>query len=66
MSECKVNKVMQFRVEHNWTQSQLAEKIGYSKEHICLIETSKQPITKKLAIKLVGLDENYNIDYFLK
>ena len=46
------NRLKVLRAEHNWTQEQLAQRVGVSRQAINAIETEKYDPSLPLAIKL--------------
>lgn len=51
--------VLKFRVKHNFTQAQMAEKVGISRPTYSLIETGKSKPTEKTKIKIKLFMEDY-------
>lgn len=58
------NRIKDLREDKNFTQQQVAEKIGITQRKYSYIETGTQPLTDEI---LVALAELYNtsIDYIL-
>ncbi len=46
------NRLKVLRAEHNWTQEELAQRVGVSRQAINAIETGKYDPSLPLAIKL--------------
>lgn len=46
------NRLKVLRAEHNWTQEELAQRVGVSRQAINAIETEKYDPSLPLAIKL--------------
>ncbi len=46
------NRLKVLRAEHNWTQEELAQRVGVSRQGINAIETGKYDPSLPLAIKL--------------
>jgi len=44
--------IADFLAERDWTQAQLAERLGYSQKHISLLINGKAPINEETALKL--------------
>ena len=49
------NRLKVLRAEHDWSQAQLAEKVGVSRQTINSIETGKYEPSLSLAFKLARL-----------
>ena len=49
------NRLKVLRAEHNWTQEELAQRVGVSRQAINAIETGKYDPSLPLAIKLARL-----------
>lgn len=49
------NRVKELRSERNWTQAQLAKKLGVSRQTINAIETDKYDPSLPLALKIARL-----------
>ena len=46
------NRVRELRAEHSWTQSDLADKLGVSRQTVNAIETEKYDPSLPLAFKI--------------
>ncbi len=44
--------ITEFLEERDWTQAQLAERLGYSIKHISLLINGKAPLNEETALKL--------------
>ena len=51
------NRLRVLRAEHDWSQAELAEKVGVSRQTINSIETEKYEPSLSLAFKLARLFE---------
>jgi putative transcriptional regulator len=51
------NRLKVLRAEHDWSQAELAEKVGVSRQTINSIETGKYEPSLSLAFKLARLFE---------
>lgn len=59
------NRIKDLREDNDYTQSQVAEKIGITQRKYSYIETGIQPLTDEILVKLSIL-YNVSIDYILK
>lgn len=59
------NRIKDLREDNDYTQTQVAEKIGITQRKYSYIETGVQPLTDEILIKLSRL-YNVSIDYILK
>ena len=50
-----INRLKVLRAERNWTQADLAEKIGVSRQAVNALETDKHSPSLELAYKLAAL-----------
>jgi putative transcriptional regulator len=49
------NRVREQRMEHQWTQADLADRLGVSRQTVNAIETGKYDPSLPLAFKLAGV-----------
>jgi putative transcriptional regulator len=49
------NILRQFRVEHKWSQAELGDRLGVSRQTINAIETGRYDPSLPLAFKIAGL-----------
>lgn len=57
-------RIKQLRVQHGWSQSELAHMVGCSDNHMSHIETGTKKISLSLLLKFSFVFET-SIDYFL-
>ena len=60
----KKNRIKDLREDSDFTQQQVADKIGITQRKYSYIETGVQPLTDEILIKLSQL-YNTSIDYIL-
>lgn len=58
------NKLKELRSEQNWTQAQLAKKLGVSRQTVNAIETEKYDPSLPLALKIAKLFRQHVEDIF--
>lgn len=49
------NRIRQERAEYNWSQAELAERVGVSRQTIISLETGKYIPSTELALRLSGV-----------
>lgn len=49
------NRIKVLRAEHNWTQAELAERLGVSRNSVNAIETGKYDPSLPLAFLIAGV-----------
>lgn len=49
------NRIRQERAEYNWSQAELAERVGVSRQTIISLETGKYIPSTELALRLSGI-----------
>ena len=59
------NRIKDLREDNDYTQQQVADKIGITQRKYSYIETGVQPLTDEILVKL-SLLYNTSIDYILK
>lgn len=59
------NRIKDLREDNDFTQQQVADKIGITQRKYSYIETGAQPLTDEILVKLSQLYET-SIDYILK
>lgn len=59
------NRIKDLREDNDYTQQQVADKIGITQRKYSYIETGIQPLTDEILVKL-SLLYNTSIDYILK
>lgn len=59
------NRIKDLREDHDFTQQQIAEKIGITQRKYSYIETGTQLLTDEILVKLSKV-YNVSIDYILK
>ncbi len=59
------NRIKDLREDNDFTQQNVADKIGITQRKYSYIETGVQPLTDELLVALADL-YNVNIDYILK
>ena len=47
-----VTKVRYYRIRHDYTIQELADKIGITRQHLNQVELGKEPLSGDIAIKL--------------
>lgn len=60
----KKNRIKDLREDNDYTQQQVADKIGITQRKYSYIETGTQPLTDEILIELSKL-YNTSIDYIL-
>lgn len=60
----KKNRIKDLREDNDYTQQQVADKIGITQRKYSYIETGTQPLTDEILIALSNL-YNTSIDYIL-
>ena len=55
-------EILKFRVKHNFTQDEMAKKVGISRPTYNLIETGKSKPTEKTKLKIKMFMEDYKDD----
>lgn len=60
----KKNRIKDLREDNDFTQQQVADRIGITQRKYSYIETGVQPLTDEILIKLAHL-YNTSIDYIL-
>ncbi len=58
------NRIKELRIDNDFTQQQVSDKLGITQRKYSYIETGQQQITAELLIKLSKL-YNVSIDYIL-
>ena len=58
------NRVRELREDHDYTQQQLAEKIGITQRKYSYLETGTQPLTADFLVALADIYD-VSIDYIL-
>jgi transcriptional regulator with XRE-family HTH domain len=58
------NRVKELREDHDYTQQQLAERIGITQRKYSYLETGTQPLTADFLVALADI-YNVSIDYIL-
>lgn len=59
------NRIKDLREDNDFTQQQVADKIGITQRKYSYLETGTQPLTDEILVKLASL-YNVSIDYILK
>lgn len=59
------NRIRDLREDNDFTQQQVADRIGITQRKYSYIETGVQPLTDEILVKLALL-YNVSIDYLLK
>ena len=58
------NRLKELRADKNWTQAQLAKKLGVSRQTVNAIETEKYDPSLPLALKIARLFQQQVEDIF--
>lgn len=59
------NRIKDLREDNDYTQQQIADKIGITQRKYSYLETGTQPLTDELLVSISKL-YNVSIDYILK
>ena len=59
------NRIKDLREDHDYTQQQVADKIGITQRKYSYIETGTQPLTDELLVSFSKL-YNVSVDYILR
>lgn len=59
------NRIKDLREDNDFTQQQIADKIGITQRKYSYIETGVQPLTDEILVRLSDV-YNVSIDYLLK